>query len=142
MRKNVFAQSMCSHNGCSHPPDKFFKKTWKKKAIRNHPLIHANLIISAMNVKIENQILVSDVNYRIFSLQIFRNQKLRINNLTGTRKSLKVVRIDQIKYIRCRKTVQMKSSHRIYMRLCHVCLPIQRVLEENMETDRNWPIGF
>ena len=137
MRRNVFSQSMCSHNGCPHPPEKFFKKKWNKKAIRNHPLIHVNLIISAMNVKIENQILVSDANYRIISLQIFRNQKLQINNLTGTRKSLKVVRIDQIKYIRCRETMQMKWGHRIYMRLWHVFPPIQRVVEENMETDRS-----
>ena len=41
-----------------------------KKAIRNHPLIHATLIISLMNVTIGKQICDSYVNQRIISLQI------------------------------------------------------------------------
>ena len=39
-----------------------------KKAIRNHPLIHATLIISETNVRVGNQIRASDVDQRIFSL--------------------------------------------------------------------------
>ena len=39
-----------------------------KKAIRNQPLIHGTLIISAMDVMIGNQICDSDMDRRIISL--------------------------------------------------------------------------
>ena len=47
-----------------------------KKTIRNHPLIHAIIIISVMNLTIRNQIRASDVDRRIISLQIFQNWTL------------------------------------------------------------------
>ena len=57
--------------------------------------------------------------------------------LIPTRKILKIVRKDQRKYIRRRKTAQIKVSHKIYTRLWHVYLPMQKVLEEITETARN-----
>ena len=41
-----------------------------KRDIKNHPSIHATLIISVLNVMAGNQIRASDVDRRIISLQI------------------------------------------------------------------------
>ena len=65
----------------------------RKKAITNHPLSHAKLIISVMNLMLGNQIHTSNVDRRIISLQMVQNWKLWIIKLTGTRKILKLVRI-------------------------------------------------
>ena len=67
--------------------------------IINHPFIHGTLIISITNITAENQILASDVDRRIISLQILRNQILQIRKFTGTQKSLKLVRTDPKIYI-------------------------------------------
>ena len=75
------------------------------KKIRNQPSIHATLIISILNIMVIDQILTSDVDWRIISSQIVRNRTLRIKKFTGTRKSLKLVRTDIWKWIRCRTTV-------------------------------------
>ena len=90
--------------------------------IINHPLIHATLIKIVLNVTVGDQINASDVDCRIISLKIFSSRKLWIRNFTGTRKSLKLAHTDQLKYIRFRKTLQMKASERRYMRLWHICL--------------------
>ena len=82
-----------------------------------------------MHVTVGNKIRASDVDRRIISLQIFRNQTLRIIKFFGTRKSLELVRTDRIKKIRHQKTVQMKESHRRYKRLWHICLPMYKFLE-------------
>ena len=63
----------------------------RKKAIINHPLIHATLIISAMNITVGNQIRASDMDGRIILFRIVPKQTLRIRNLTGTRISLKLL---------------------------------------------------
>ena len=68
-----------------------------KKAIRNHPSIHTTLIISGMNATARNQIRASDVDRRIISLKLLRNQIPQIRKFTGTQKSLKLVRTDQRK---------------------------------------------
>ena len=72
----------------------------RKRSIRNHPLIHAILIIIVMNITVGNQIHASDVDWRIISSQIFRNRTLQIRKLTGTRKTLKLVHTDQRKQIK------------------------------------------
>ena len=41
-----------------------------------------------------------------------------------------------------RKTVQNKASNIKYTRLWNICLPMKKLLEEIMEADRNWQIGF
>ena len=77
-----------------------------------------------------NQIHASDVDQRIISSQIFQNWTLQIRKFTGTPKILKLVRKDQLKYTRRQKKVQTKVSHRIYKRLWHICLPIQKSLKD------------
>ena len=72
----------------------YLNNSKSKNAIIKHPLIHATLIISVMNATVVNQICASDVDRRIISLIIFRNWTLRIKKFTGTRKILKLVRID------------------------------------------------
>ena len=57
------------------------RKSESKKSIRNHPLIHATLIISTMKVTVGNKMRASDVDLRIISLQIFLNRTLRIRIL-------------------------------------------------------------
>ena len=89
-----------------------------------------------------NQIHASDVDQRIILSQNAQNRTLRIRKFTGIWEGLKLVVTDQQKYIRYGKTVQIKSSHIRYTRLWHIRLPIQKVLEEIMETTRNWPIVF
>ena len=103
-------------------PKNALNKIKKERAIRNHPLIHRNIIISVMNVTYGNQIRASDVDWSITPLQIFLNWTLCIRKFTGTQKILKLIRTDIIKYIRHQKTVQMKASHRRYTRLWHVFL--------------------
>ena len=66
----------------------------RKKDIINHPLIHVTLIICAMLVTLGNPLCASDVDPRNISLQIFRNQTLRIKKFTGTWKSLNLVCTD------------------------------------------------
>ena len=68
-----------------------------KKAIRNHPLIHGNLMIRVMNVTFVNQICASDVGQRTISSQIVRNRTLQIRKFTRTQKSLKPVHTDGLK---------------------------------------------
>ena len=75
-----------------------------------------------------NKIRASYVDQRIISLQTFRNRKLRIRKFTGTQKILKLVRTNQRKYTRCRKTSQIKAIHRRYTRIRHLCIPMQKVL--------------
>ena len=65
-----------------------------KKAIRNHHLIHATLIISIRNITAGNQICASAVDWRTISLQIVQNQTLWINKFIGTLKSLKTLHTD------------------------------------------------
>ena len=108
----------------------------------NHHSICATLTISVNNVMVRNQIRASDVYWRIVSLQMFWNQKLRIWKLTGSWKILKRVRIYWQKYIRRQKTLHIKSIHRKYTCLWNACLPIQKSLEQILGTVRNWPIRF
>ena len=65
-----------------------------KKDLINHPLIHATLIIIAMEVTVGNQISASDVDRKIISFQIVQNQTLWLRHFTGTQKILKLVHID------------------------------------------------
>ena len=44
-----------------------FNNREKERSIRNHPSIHATLIISVLNVTVGNQICVSDMDWRIIS---------------------------------------------------------------------------
>ena len=67
------------------------------RAIRNHPSINATLIKSLLNITVGNHIRASDVDWRVTSLQIFRNQTLPIRKFTGTWKILKLVRTYQSK---------------------------------------------
>ena len=71
----------------------FSRNSEREKDIRNHPLIHAALIVNVMNVTVVNQVRDTDVNRRIILPQIFQNRTLRIRKFTGTRKSLKLVHI-------------------------------------------------
>ena len=96
-----------------------------KKSIINHPLIHKTLITIVMNATVRNQIRASDVDRSIISSQIVQNWTPRIRKLTGTRKILKLMRIDCRKYIRHRKEVQIKVIQRRYTCLQKLCLPIQ-----------------
>ena len=68
MRGNVFinqgAVTMEVHTQANND----LKNIKRKKAIRNHHLIHGTLIISVMNVTVGNQIHASDVDQRIISL--------------------------------------------------------------------------
>ena len=68
-----------------------------KKDKKNHHSIHTTLIISVMYGMVRNKRRDSDVDWRIISLQIFRNHTLQIIQFTVTRKSLKSVHTDQIK---------------------------------------------
>ena len=81
-----------------------------------------------MNITVRNQIRASDVDRRIISSKTFQNRKLWIRNFTGTHKIFKIVCIDRRKYIRRRKIVQMKASHRRYTHIWHICLPMQKFL--------------
>ena len=63
----------------------------------NHSLIHENLIISALNIIVGNQIHSSDVDQRITSSYFSRNWILTKRKLIGTRKILKLVRTYQQK---------------------------------------------
>ena len=65
--------------------------------IKNHSLIHANIIISVINVTVGNQIRALNVDSRIILLQVFQNRTLRIRDFTGAQKILKHVRTDKIK---------------------------------------------
>ena len=109
--------------------------------MRNHPLIHATLIISVMNVTAGNQIRASDVDQRIILLKIFQKWTLWINKFTRAPKILKLVCTDQQKYIRNNKTVHMKARHRRYKCLWNICLPVHKYLEEILETAHTLPIG-
>ena len=109
-----------------------------KRSIRNHPLIHATIIKIVMKVTVRNQIRASYVDQRIILLQIFQNRTLGIKKFTGTSKSLKLVRTDH----KMSEKLQMELSHRRYMRLWHVCLPMKKYLEEIFEIACNVPIGF
>ena len=74
---------------------------------------------------VRNQIRASDVDWKIILSQIFQNQTLRIRNFTGTRKSLKLVRIDQRKWIKCQKqyiSEQITEDIRIYGKYVFRCI--------------------
>ena len=108
-----------------------------ENAIIDNLSIHTTLIISVMNVMVRNQIRASDVDWRITSFKFFRNETLWIRKLTWTLRCLKLVHTYEQKYIRRQKTVQMKASRRIYTHLWHVCPPMQKALEDLLETDHN-----
>ena len=110
--------------------------------IRIHPSIYTTLIIFVLNITVINQIYPSDEDRRIISSQIFRNGTLRIIKFTGSHKIQKLVHTYIQKCIRSRKSVQIKYIHRRYTCLWHVCLPMNKVLEEILETGCNWPIWF
>ena len=74
---------------------------------------------------VRNQIRASDVDWKIILSQIFQNQTLWIRNFTGTRKSLKLVRIDQRKRIKCQKqyiSEQITEDIRIYGKYVFRCI--------------------
>ena len=121
---------------------KFLKKQKKDKAIRNHLSINTTIIISVLNLTIRNQIHASDVDRGITSSQIVQNWSLRKIKFTETHKILRLMHTDQPKFIRCQTTVHIKMSYRRYTYIWHVFLPMQKVLEEIMETTCNRPIGF
>ena len=63
-----------------------------RNSLRNRKMkraIHATLITIIINITVGNQISDSDVDQRIISSQIFRDQKLWTRNFTGARKILK-----------------------------------------------------
>ena len=65
-----------------------------EKSIRDHPSNHRTLIVSVLNVSVKTQIRASYVDQMIISFKIVLNRTLRIRKFAGTRKSLKLVRID------------------------------------------------
>ena len=78
-------------------PKKALSNSKRKNATRNHPLIHATIIISVTNVMNGNQICASYVDWRIISLRIDQNPTPWIRNFVGTQKILKIVHTDQRK---------------------------------------------
>ena len=60
-----------------------------------------------------------------------------IIHFTGSHRSLKLVHTDRQEYIRFWKIVHTKVSQTRYMCLWNVCLPMQKVIEETIETDCN-----
>ena len=62
-----------------------------KKAIRNHLLFNAILIIHVINTMNGTQIHASDVDQRIISSQIVQKQTIWIRKFTGTWKNLKLM---------------------------------------------------
>ena len=53
----------------THNPKNDLNNRERKKAMRNHPLIHGTIIIGTMNATVGNQIRDSDVDRRIISLK-------------------------------------------------------------------------
>ena len=87
----------------------------RKNSIRNHPLIHATLIISVMNVTVGNQIHASDVEDHFvenFPKQYTSDKKFHCNTEKPKTRTYR-----SKKYIRHQKIVQIKSSHGRYMLL-------------------------
>ena len=106
----------------------------RTRSIRNHLSINTTIIISVLNLTIRNQIHASDVDRGITSSQIVQNWSLRKIKFTETRKILRLMHTDQPKCIRRQTTVHIKMSYRRYTYIWHVFLPMQKVLEEIMET--------
>ena len=88
---NQYAVTLEVHNQLRN----YSRKSERENSIRNHPSIHGNIIISAMNVTDRNHIRASDVDLRIISSKNFQNRTLQTRKFTRTRKNLKLVCTDQ-----------------------------------------------
>ena len=137
-----FSQSRCSHCGGSQPNDESFNQYKKEKGYKKSPFNSWNSNNNNNERNGRKKIRASDVDRRIIPLQTFRNRPLRIRNSNGTQKILKLMCTHLNIYIRRRKSVHTKEIHIIYTHLWHVCNSMQKSLEEILEIDCNWPIGF
>ena len=108
MKKQIFLNQVAFTVEVHDQLRNVLSNTERKKAIRNHPLIHAIIIIYAMNLTVRNQINASDVDRRMISSQNLWNRAPWIREFTGKQKSLKLLRIYQQKYIRRRKKYRRK----------------------------------
>ena len=68
--------------------------------------------------------------------KLSKKNSLWKTKFTGTWKRLKLVRIDQQKMNKKLVTVQNKATHRKYTHLWQICTPINKILEDVLETAR------
>ena len=78
IREQIFINQGAVTVEVCNQPRKYLSNREIKRAIRNFSSIHTTIIISLMNVTIENQIRASDVDRRIISLKIVQNWTLWI----------------------------------------------------------------
>ena len=99
------------------------------KAIINQPSTHATLIIGILNIMARNQILTSNVDWRIISLQIVRNRTLQIRKLTGTWKSLKT---SAYRYMEMDKTPDNSTYQSEYQKIYMSMAPMYSNAESHI----------